>query len=466
MAVSEEVKQVLMVSVTAEGFNSNIQDPIESRIIYALRQTNLYNVIERNELKVILKEQALSLSGFIKTTSALEVGELIGAELSILGRINNLNKFYTFDLKLINNTTGIIINSVSLQIPPSTTAIFNNISKAIMELTGYTNSQIELRDIPVREIRLNPSITTIAPQATCQAHNGPVAGLLSHNHIFYSIGQLGEISEWNPANNFSKNPIFKYAPWKFFNSLLTHSGGYLFVTGLDGVIFFWDTNRWGNPYQINASHEMVTAITSSKDGSKIYSADAGGNLNIWDIDTQKLVSSKTIFSANVLSLLENDDGLGIFALSANGNIDLYHFKTRELIFSENTRQVDNIELINALRGNTLISVNKQGTIQTWDKSPYSETRFVGNRWLKPGISWRNMVSLKEGEVTAVSFSPSEDIMSIGFDSGSLIIIDTMSGNILARNNQSRATVTAIEFLNDQQFITGHKDGNIVSWLIN
>ncbi len=464
--LSENKKQVVMVSISANGFDHGILAPIEARVIYAVRESNRYNVIERSELDLILKEHKLSLSGFLKNSSTINPGELIGAQFSIFGKVNNLDGFYTLDFKLINNSSGSIEKAVNLQIPPSITSIFNHIPSAISELVDADASTTEIREIPVRAIRLDANITSISPRSTFQVHRGSVTAIISNDQRFFSVGEKGEIYEWEFLNNFIHRSTFEYPYWNFVHSSLTESGKYLFVTGTDGVIYLWDTSRWGNPFQLKASGHRITAITISNDDTKLYASNIKGQLDVWDIETQQHLSSVPLFSGNVISLSVNSDDKALISFDNVGNLDLYHLGTEAKIFSENTRQSSGLDLISAREGNSLISVNRTGEMQVWDRSPYSETRFVGNQWLKPGIALRKTVIIDEGEVSAIIYSPTEDILVIGLINGGILVVDAIDWRILAKNVQNRAAVTALEFLNDQQFVTGHKDGSLVSWLLN
>ena len=53
----------MMVSVKMDGFVTNAQYIVENRVIYVLKKTNMFNMIERSELNTILAEQALSMAG-------------------------------------------------------------------------------------------------------------------------------------------------------------------------------------------------------------------------------------------------------------------------------------------------------------------------------------------------------------------------------------------------------------------
>jgi len=51
-------------------------------------KTDFYDVIERDQLEKIMKEQRLSLSGALDEASAAEVGKLLGLDVMILGNVS------------------------------------------------------------------------------------------------------------------------------------------------------------------------------------------------------------------------------------------------------------------------------------------------------------------------------------------------------------------------------------------
>ncbi len=71
----------------------NIEDTtrlLSSDLMTYLVKTNKFNVVERNRMKDILTEQEFSESGYISPESAVKMGELIGADYFVMGKIEML----------------------------------------------------------------------------------------------------------------------------------------------------------------------------------------------------------------------------------------------------------------------------------------------------------------------------------------------------------------------------------------
>jgi len=63
---------------------------LSSDLMTYLVKTNKFNVVERSRMKDILTEQEFSESGYISPESAVKMGELIGADYFVMGKIEML----------------------------------------------------------------------------------------------------------------------------------------------------------------------------------------------------------------------------------------------------------------------------------------------------------------------------------------------------------------------------------------
>jgi len=92
----------------------------------SLVKTGRFDIVERNKIDKVFKEQQLGLSGLVDEMSAAQVGKMIGAEYVVLGAItsatrNDIDKFgyilvkieVGIDVRVVNSTTGKILLSES-----------------------------------------------------------------------------------------------------------------------------------------------------------------------------------------------------------------------------------------------------------------------------------------------------------------------------------------------------------------
>jgi len=63
-------------------------------------------IVERRQLEAVLKEQALSMTGLVDSSTAQQVGNLLGAEYVISGTISQSGKWTRIDAKIIRVSSG------------------------------------------------------------------------------------------------------------------------------------------------------------------------------------------------------------------------------------------------------------------------------------------------------------------------------------------------------------------------
>jgi len=67
-------------------------------------------LVERQSLKALMDEQALSMIGLVDSATALQVGKLLSAQYVISGSINESGDWLRVDTKVINVATGKIVS--------------------------------------------------------------------------------------------------------------------------------------------------------------------------------------------------------------------------------------------------------------------------------------------------------------------------------------------------------------------
>lgn len=126
--VSEAAMKTVAVGNFIDGTNSRygkmICEQLQSSIQNGLVQNKNYTVVERSNLDQIFKELGLQNSGVVDSSSAIEIGNLSGADYTLMGKvveaeINPYNNLAYEGLKgkvavsvqIVDNTTGRIISS-------------------------------------------------------------------------------------------------------------------------------------------------------------------------------------------------------------------------------------------------------------------------------------------------------------------------------------------------------------------
>ena len=105
------LKSIAVLEFEAKGVSSLEASTLTDRFRSELVRTEKFVQIERSKIEQIFEEQKLQLSGTISEDKLVEIGELLGAELLVIGSIGKLGSTYTIDLRLVEVESGQIIAS-------------------------------------------------------------------------------------------------------------------------------------------------------------------------------------------------------------------------------------------------------------------------------------------------------------------------------------------------------------------
>ncbi len=103
-----------MLDLKGVGIPENEAIVISERLVECLLQLGDYVVVERSQMKTILKEQGFQLTGACDTKEcAVEVGQLIGAERMVGGSVGKVGNVYTLSVRMFEVETGRIMAAAS-----------------------------------------------------------------------------------------------------------------------------------------------------------------------------------------------------------------------------------------------------------------------------------------------------------------------------------------------------------------
>lgn len=77
----------------------------------AIVESGQFNVVERNKLKIVLKELELGVSGLTDSQKAGKLGKLLEADIILTGTFADMGGFWNVNLRLINVSTGLIVSA-------------------------------------------------------------------------------------------------------------------------------------------------------------------------------------------------------------------------------------------------------------------------------------------------------------------------------------------------------------------
>ncbi len=114
--VAQEKKIALAVLdfQSTGGLTNNEVSTLANRFRGILVNTQKFDVIERNKMNDLLKQQNFNLSDNCNSAEcAVQIGQLLGVEQMIAGDLGKLGETWTIDLRLIDVETGKILSTKS-----------------------------------------------------------------------------------------------------------------------------------------------------------------------------------------------------------------------------------------------------------------------------------------------------------------------------------------------------------------
>ena len=136
--------------------NNGLEDyqvrQITRRIESQLIKHKGIDVVERNKIDDILKEQKLQMSGIVDEEKYLvELGKMLGANQVVMGSIGKItDDYFTITAKLTDIETGKMINSVDYDSENGIIDIFKGISGLPIPIKYCLNTLAELKIITPR----------------------------------------------------------------------------------------------------------------------------------------------------------------------------------------------------------------------------------------------------------------------------------------------------------------------------
>jgi len=98
----------------AAGITDSESDLLSDRLRIELFNTRVYNVMEREQMQTVLKEQGFQQSGACTDEGCMiEIGQLLGVRQLVTGSIGKLGKMYMVNLRSVDIQTGKILGVVS-----------------------------------------------------------------------------------------------------------------------------------------------------------------------------------------------------------------------------------------------------------------------------------------------------------------------------------------------------------------
>lgn len=112
----ENVSGIKTIAIYPFEYSASVKiRNVEDKIILKITESGKFRVIDRKDIEVLLKEQALALSGVVENSKMSELGKLKGADAFLFGKVNVIGNRLIINLTLKEVATGAILWSSELK---------------------------------------------------------------------------------------------------------------------------------------------------------------------------------------------------------------------------------------------------------------------------------------------------------------------------------------------------------------
>lgn len=164
---------IAVMGISHEGISEAQTRVIVLKLQSELLRYDQYRVIEREELKTILHEHGLQLTGLMEPT--ISIGKIAGVSKAISGTVGKTEGMFFMALKLVDVQSGEILKSDYISVSGSFDQLVNSSGYALSRLFGETprpNGVVPQRDnvqVHVHEEVVNHKVHVY--QHTPASHN-------------------------------------------------------------------------------------------------------------------------------------------------------------------------------------------------------------------------------------------------------------------------------------------------------
>ena len=292
-------------------------------------------------------------------------------------------------------------------------------------------------------------------------------------------------------------------------TIASGSAGWTGIDGQIGVVNLWDVEKGTLQKTLRASTpfsgDSVNSVRFSPDGKTIASGRGrwydfdneewqGGPVELWDVESGKLIKTLYTYTSSVNSMSFNDDGL-LAVGCGDGIVYLWNVKTRELIKRLEGHWYDAITSVIFIDENRLLAASSDGTVRLWDVETEKHIAFTGHRTTVTSVSFNDknynfatssedgtigfwygiiinaprpkaFITAHNSSVNSVAFSKNNCLIASGCRNGSLCLWDTESNTQIINLIGHTDYVTSVTFSPDNRFLaSGGGDGTLRLWNI-
>ena len=106
-------KYLAVIALEPENISDSEARILTQRLTSKMIELSDYTVVERASIDKILKEQKFQHSGCTDSQCAVEIGQMLNADLTVVGTASKFGNTYTLDCRIVNVESGEALGSAS-----------------------------------------------------------------------------------------------------------------------------------------------------------------------------------------------------------------------------------------------------------------------------------------------------------------------------------------------------------------
>ena len=280
----QEKKTLAVLDFESAGLSQYETAVFAGRFRSVLARSGPFHVIELGQLQAILAEQDFQMSGCVSNECAIEVGQLLGAQLMLVGAISKIGSTYNIDIRMIDVETGRITASVSLDFRGEFGLLLTKgVSEVVQLITGGS-----IPDLVE---------TTSEPPVKLRTEVLNIAVVEFHEKGSLGIEDAGEIVAGWMNGSLHNTGVFILYERVLLQDVLAQQD-----IGLTGVMDESTTTEIGKLYGVEA---IVTGTISKF--ANTFSIVA----RLIDTKTAKVIATADIKTKDIDAIAKATDGLAI-----------------------------------------------------------------------------------------------------------------------------------------------------------
>ncbi len=121
LSQNQKTKIAIIEFSDIQGNITNLGRYLAEELTTRLYRTGKFEVVERQLMNKLIKEQELGMSGYIDDNTAISLGQILGVDAIASGSITDLGKSIKVNARLISTESGKVFSVASVKIPKDET---------------------------------------------------------------------------------------------------------------------------------------------------------------------------------------------------------------------------------------------------------------------------------------------------------------------------------------------------------